>query len=146
MAISKPALFKMFLTICKNTIMTILAYNVFYELVEPMKILYLDRYYDLIKYTPPYLLAFGILLYIKSFQKRICITAAVVGLWVFHITQYGRIIYILTGKNINTNIIQSLLFPMIWALVCLYSIDIIIFMMRFLERRIRRIHQNHTPR
>jgi hypothetical protein len=143
MALSKPALFKMFLMICKNTIMTILAYNVLYELAKPISILYFDGYYDLIKFTPPYLLAFGILLYIKSFQKRIFITALVVGLWVLHITESGRLIYILIGKSITIPSIKGLLPPMIWALLCLYSIDILIFMVSFLRRR---INQSHNPR
>jgi hypothetical protein len=37
----------------------------------------------------------------------------------------------------------KILLSVILYFLCLYSIDIIIFMMRFLERR---IHQNHTPR
>lgn len=143
MALSKPAPFKMFLTICKNTIMTILAYSFFYELVEPMSILYFNGYYDMKKFTPPYLLAFGMLIYIESFKRRIFMTAAVVGLWVLQITQFGRVMYILTGKYINVNIIQSLLFPMILALLCLYSTDIFIFLIRNLRRR---INQPHTPR
>ena len=150
MALSKANLQLQLLLIGKKTIMPILAGLVFYYFLSKginntASVQLYQGYYnlDLIKMTVLYMIMFVILLSTDIFLIRIILTAVVVVSWTLCLIDVGDIIFIITKKSISLTLIKFLLPPMIWALLCLYSIDILIFMMSFLRRR---INQPHNPR
>jgi hypothetical protein len=148
MALSKANLQLQLLLIGKQTIMPILAGLVLYNstitvlnLNTPSVQSYQEYYnLDLINMTALYIIMFVIILSTNIFWVRIILTALVVASWTLHLIDVGDII---TEKSITISLIEAFFPPMLLALLCLYSIDILLFLMNFLRKR---INQHHTPR
>ena len=149
MALSKANLF---ITV-KRIVMPILAGLVLYN--STIKVLNLNtsvavqlyqEYFnlDLIKMTTAlYIIMFVILLSMKNSWVKVVLTGGAAFSWSALFIDATNKIYIITGKSITISLMEAFLPPMLLALLCLYSIDILIFLIRNLRRR---IYQPHTPR
>lgn len=134
MALSKANLQLQLLLIVKKTIMPILAGLVFYYLSKEINLevfLLNPHQYSqlLIKNTVLFTLCFVVIIFsIRTFTKI-----------------FGILLILLSYSMISFKYTFSFkpLYPLILAMLCLYSIDILIFLIRNL---LRRINQSHTPR
>jgi hypothetical protein len=153
MALSKANLLQVFFITVKNiVILPILAGSALYN--STIKVLNLNtsvavqlyqEYFnlDFITITALYIIMFGMLLSMKNSWVKVALTGLVAFIWLALFIDAANIIFIMTKKSITIPLIEAFLPPMLLALLCLYSIDILIFMVNFLRRR---IHQPHTPR
>lgn len=151
MALSKATLQLELLLIGKKTIMPILAGLVFYyfsskvlNLNTSVAVQLYQKYFnlDLIPITTLYMIMFVILLSMKNSWVKVVLTGGAACSWLALFIDAANIISIITKKSITIPLIEAFLPPMLLALLCLYSIDILIFIVSFLRRR---IHQSHTP-
>ena len=102
-----------------------------------------SKYLDLIKMTALYMIMFVMLLSMKNSWVKVALTGLTAFSWPALFIDAANKIYIITEKSITIDLIEAFLSPMLLALLCLYSIDILIFMVSFLRRR---INQSHNPR
>lgn len=123
----------LFITV-KKIVMPILAGLVFYYLSKEINLevfLLNPHQYSqlLIKNTVLFTLCFVVIIFSKRTFTKI----------------FGILLILLSYSMISFKYTFSFkpLYPLILALLCLYSIDILIFMMSFLRRK---INQPHTPR
>lgn len=101
---------------------------------------------DLIKMTTVlYMMMFVILLSINNLKVKFALTGLVAFSWLamLLLIDQANKTSIITEKSITIPLMEAFFPPMLLALLCLYSIDILIFMMSLLRRR---INQSHTPR
>ena len=152
MALSKANLLQVFFITVKNiVILPILAGLVLYNStitvlnLNTASVQLYQEYFnlDLIKITASYMPMFVILLSMKNSWAKVVLTGLVAFSWLALFIDVANIISIITKKSITISLIEAFLPPILLALLCLYSIDILIFMVSFLRRR---INQHHTPR